>query len=86
MPDHDDLLGAEDGLEAAKGTATIFDVLNYVVKVLKVLPDETANAWIVRYLFFGAVWEYVSAGGATDWNIIDVRNCGIRDLGLQDMG
>ena len=82
VPDRNDLFSAEGGLEAAEGATTVLDALDYAVEVLKVLPDKVVDAQVVRYAFFSAIWEDVFLGGATNWDVIDVGDRSVRDLGL----
>ena len=49
------------------------------------LPDEAANAAVFQDCLEGAIGGLVSQCGTTDWDIIDVGDCVLRNLWLKDV-
>ena len=86
VSDCDDFFGAQCGLDSAEGASAILDTLHDSIEVLEVFPDKTADAWIVRYAFFGAVWKEILLRGTSDRNIVDIRDSSVRDFGLEYAG
>ena len=85
MADHDYFFSTQGGLEAAEGATAIFDALYYAVEVLEVLPDEAANAWVVRDAFFGAIGQHISLCRTADQDIVNVGNSCIGNFGLKNI-
>jgi hypothetical protein len=81
-----DLLRAENRFGAAKRTAAVFDPLHNVIETLKVLPDKSTDAWVGGNALLGTVGKYIPPLGSSDRDVVDVRNCGVGDFGLEDMG
>ena len=86
MSDCDDFFGAQHGLDSAKGASAILDALHDSIEVLEVFPDKTADAQIVRYTFFGAIWKEILLHGTSDWNIINIWDSSVGDFGLEYAG
>ena len=82
MSDCHYLFSTKGGLEAAVCASAVFGMLDYMVNVLEVLPDEPADAWVLGDAFFCAVRKYISSVRATDRDVIDIWNCYIWDLWL----
>ena len=86
MSDRYDFFSAECGLVSAEGASAIFDVLHYLIEVLEVFPNKSADARIVWYAFFGAVWKEILLHGSSDRNVVDIWNSGVGDFGLEYAG
>ena len=86
MFDCDDFFGTQRGLDSAESASAILDVLHDSIEVLEVFPDKTANAWIVRYAFFGAIREEILLRGTSDRNVVDIRDSSVGDFGLKYAG
>ena len=64
---------------------TILHMLDDVVEVLKVLPDEAADAAILWDCFEGAVWGLVSHYRTMNGYIVNVGDCVLGNLWLKDV-
>ena len=60
-------------------------MLDDVVEVLKVLPDEAADAAILWDCFEGAVWGLVSHYRTMNGYIVNVGDCVLGNLWLKDV-
>jgi hypothetical protein len=86
VSDRYDFFGAQRGLESAEGASAIFDTLHNSIEVLEMFPDESADPRIVWDAFFGAVRKEILLRGASDRDVVDIRNSGVGDFGLEDAG
>ena len=86
MSNCNDFFGAQRGLDSTEGASAILDTLHNSIEVLEVFPDKTADARIVWYAFFGAVWKEILLRRTSDWNVVDIRDSSVRDFGLKYAG
>ena len=72
----------QDGLEAAECASTVLDALYDAIEALELFPDEAADSQVLRDLLLTSIREQVPHCGSTDWNIVNIWNCGFQDLQL----
>ena len=66
VPDNSHIRHSKNKLISGYRRANIFQSLENPVDDLEVLPDEAADAWIVRDGFVRAIWVFVLSGDRLD--------------------
>ena len=66
--------------------AAILHALNHAIRALEMLPNESSDAGVVGVRFVASVGRFVTSCRSANWNVVDERNRGVGDFGLQDVG
>ena len=66
VPNDSCIQHSENELFSGYHHTSIFQSLENPVNDLEVLPDEAANAWIVRDSLIRAIWVFISSGDRLD--------------------
>jgi hypothetical protein len=53
---------------------------------LEVFPYKSLDSWVLWDGFIQAIAEEIARRWAFNWNVIDIRDCVVRDLWLEDVG
>ena len=80
MANHNDLGHKEHHLIARESTTTVLHMLNYVICILEMLPNKLPDTRVVRVHLVAAIGCLILCHWATNRNIVNEGNCGIRNL------
>src|SRR5713226_5198550 len=77
-----DFLSTQDQFWSAKGATAILDALHHPVETLELLPDEVPDAGVVWNALLGPIKQDIPGLWSLDWDVVDVQNGGVGNLGL----